>query len=195
MNIHSDAKGIILPYDGGVEILARTSPRPLETLNDQSGDIDALFKAAREVPVSLAYLLEQCDTPARCVSAARVALDSEMAIRGEGSATDETALQVMETQAFRAIGESSYGALLARLKTAQVENRPPVEIITAFAHQTNLILARPPAPLTDGELAALVKALRQVPGERMLIYNAPPALMETAGALPLGGGVWQWNAK
>ena len=191
MNIHSDAKGIILPYDGGVEILARTPPRPLETVNDQGGDIDALFKAAREAPLALAPLIEECDTPARCVSAARLVIDGGAS--GEEN-YGESVLRLAETQAFRYIGESAYGALLARLKTAQVENRPPVEIITAFAHQTNLILARPPAPLTERELAALVKALRFAPGERMLIYNAPPALMETAGALPLGGGVWQWNA-
>ena len=150
------------PYFGSGAVFFKKPPSKIETINDLSGDVCNLFRIIREHPEELCRLIEA--TPwARAeyeLSYTRTGVALEDARRFLVRCWQAFGVKTLHKSGWaRDIGTKSRGnryvniwadlpvrisAIAHRLKNAQIEMRPAVDVIKGFADPNVLIYADPP---------------------------------------------------
>ena len=173
--------GLVLPYEGSYPILLKRPPVKCETIGDYGENrlyemseawvlyphmlADLIWDAAREgLPLTCDDMLDM----------ARFALYDMPIYTPLNDAVYEAAYEYL--------ADTLYGLMVTRFKRAQVEQRPPLQVIETYQHETSLILAIPPADITDADGADMAKALISAVGDRAAIL--PP---ESVAAKILAG--------
>ena len=166
-----DRIGLVLPYEGSYPILLKRPPVKCETIGDYGENrlyemseawvlyphmlADLVWDAAREgLPLTCDDMLDM----------ARFALYDMPVYTPLNDAVYEAAYEYL--------ADTLYGLMVTRFKRAQVEQRPPLQVIETYQHETSLILAIPPADITDTDGADMAKALISAVGDRAAIL--PP---------------------
>ena len=147
--------GLVLPYDGGADILLRLPPAKCETMADLSGALANLSRAAMRNP---RVLLDAVTAGMGLTDAAQSALTADV--------DADLIKEAWEELAYSELGEAMF-----RLKFAQIENKTPVETVRDYQHETSLVLARPPSETPIPEYKEMLAELRQAEGERGLILT------------------------
>lgn len=199
------------PFFGGGSVFFTKAPSRLETLNDLDGMVVNLFRVMRDRPGDLA----------RAVALTPYARE-EYLVSYEPPTGDELEdarrflVRTWQTRSAQTGGRAGWRwvidpiarnaashewsdlpdrilASAGRLKLAQIERRPALEIIALHAHPDTLIYADPPYPLatrykklykhemTDADHAALLDALDAHPGPVVLSGYACPLYDDRLG--------------
>lgn len=127
--------GYVIPIDGrdGIEILLSYPPTKCETVCDESGLIYDLFYAARERPRALLLAgVESVQSVADAIALSQTVLSADY------GHVDTDELDPLPS--WRQIANTWYGAMLWRLKRAQVEDKTPDEVRDAYTHETSAML-------------------------------------------------------
>jgi len=183
------------PFFGSGAVFFNKKPSKVETINDIDGNVVNLFKVIRERPAELARLIEM--TPW-----ARKEHEESFTLTGDPlEDARRTLIQYWQTHG-ASIGRGTTWRTVytnsnrvtelwdklperiintaKRLKHAQIENRPALEIIRRYKHEDTLIYADPPYPLktrngrmyahemTVKEHEELLEALNEHPGAVLL---------------------------
>ncbi|MDY6796987.1 MAG: DNA adenine methylase [Actinomycetota bacterium] len=185
------------PFFGSGAVFFTKQPSHVETINDLNGDVVNFFKVVRELPHELADLV--MFTPwsrdeyytsyeksgnaledarrflVRCDQAYGPRLNCRSGWRNDVQGRQNTSCARVWMKLPDRILEAA-----ARLKNAQIENRPALEVIERVAYENVLIYADPPymldtrhGPLYKDEMAdddhqVLLEALRAHPGPVIL---------------------------
>lgn len=157
-----DRAGLVVPYGAGLPLLLALPPTKCETIGDELGIIDDLFRAARDhanplMDMLQGWQMEEETSLREMVAVALLALQ-----------TEEYADQLY---AHRAIAQTAYGRVLGRLKRVQVESKTPLEIVESYQHETSNILVAPPDGLTGEDIDDMAAALYKAAGRRVVISN------------------------
>ena len=123
--------GYVVPQSGveGIEILLSHPPTKCETICDYTNEVYDLFAAARERAVDLWNA---------GVSAVRTVQDAVKLARR--ILRKPPTLTVDPLPAWQAIALTWYGAVLWRLKRAQVESKTGAEVLRSYEHPTSAVL-------------------------------------------------------
>lgn len=187
------------PYFGSGAVFFQKAPSPYEVINDLSGDVVNLFRVIRSDADRLAALLEMtpwareeynnsdqpCDDP---IEAARRFLVHCQQSFGRGVPGVKTGWKTKSTPyTLRRWANlpTDLCTIVERLRSAQIENRPGLDVIKRHCERDTLIYADPPYPralrrrfypieMTDQEHEEMLGALIAHPGPVVLSgYHCP----------------------
>ncbi len=206
------------PFFGSGAVFFRKEPSRLETINDLSGDVVNLFRVIRERGEELAAAVEMTPWAREEYEASYVRdldeLDAVEAARrflvrtwqGHGSCSSRHKngwrMVLQARKGPRTVPYRQWrnvpGRVLSsvdRLLEAQIESRPALDVLAAYASPEVLVYADPPYPFStrtlrkgrdqydhemqDADHEALLAALRLHPGP-VLVSSYPNALYEEA---------------
>lgn len=185
------------PFFGSGAVFFNKQPSQLETINDLNGDVVNLFRILRDRPDELVRLIELTPWSREEYLASYEPADDqlEQARRFMVRCWQARATRIGSVTGWRHDIRGRLGAscpktwsrlpddmqkVAQRLKGAQIEQQPALELIQRYAYSNVLIYADPPYPLgtrqaniyademTDDDHIALLEALKQHPGPVLL---------------------------
>ena len=171
--------GLVLPYDDGLPILLASLPSKCEVLNSFGSRLVIFSKAWVKYPQRLASMIEQiseCEIPPQVDPSVIMLQIAELVYSQEQGWPED---ELDEVSAYEYLASTFYGAMMVRLKRAQIEFRPPLKVIETYQHENSLIIATPPTSQTPSEAREMADALVNAIGDRAAIVTPDSHAVET----------------